>query len=363
LAVRARGAKYNHRPIDFRGEDMKAAFYIGNTTMKTGPQTVVKPTYGEAQIKVAYCGICGTDLHIYHGKLDRRVHLPQVMGHEMCGTISALGPGVEGFSVGDRVTVMPLDPCSNCPACRAGHSHICQNLKFMGIDTPGAMQTYWTVPAHTLHHLPPALLFHLAALVEPVSVACHAVRLGGVAEGEYVVVLGGGPIGTLVALVAKSKGARVLVSEINPYRLQLLQELGLEAMDPRQKDLVEYVTEQTAGAGADVTFEVSGSAAGAELMTKLPRTRGRIVVVANFVDPPKVDLYRFFWRELRLFGSRVYEHQDFEAGIQMAASGSLPLRRLITETFPLEEVQAGLRQMEGGGAVMKVLIKCGEEAA
>ena len=340
---------------------MKAAFYEGNATIRTGPQAPIEPTFGKVQIKVAYCGICGTDLHIFHGRMDHRVHLPQVMGHEMSGTISALGPGVEGFTVGDAVTAMPLDPCNDCPACRAGHSHICQNLKFMGIDTQGAMQTYWTVPTHTLHHLPSALPFQIAALVEPVSVACHSVRLGSVAEGEYVVVLGGGPIGTLVALVAKSRGARVLVSEINPYRLQILQELGLETMDSRQKGLPDFVTDQTEGAGADVVFEVTGSASGADLMTKLPRTRGRIVVVAIFADPPKVDLFRFFWRELRLYGTRVYEHQDFEAGIRLAASGSLPLDRLISQTYPLEQVQSGLEQMERGGAVMKVLIKCSNE--
>ena len=100
---------------------MKAAFYIGNATMETGPQPGVEPAPGMAQIKVAYCGICGTDLHIFHGKMDRRVHIPQIIGHEMSGTISALGSGVKGFAVGDRVTVMPLDPCNNCPACRAGH--------------------------------------------------------------------------------------------------------------------------------------------------------------------------------------------------------------------------------------------------
>jgi 2-desacetyl-2-hydroxyethyl bacteriochlorophyllide A dehydrogenase len=336
---------------------MKAAFYVGNTTMTSGPQPAIEPGIGQAQIKVAYCGICGTDLHIFHGKMDRRVHLPQIVGHEMSGTISALGPGVEGFSVGEAVTVMPLDPCNNCPACRAGHNHICQNLKFMGIDTPGAMQTYWTVPAHTLHHLPASLPFHTAAVVEPVSVACHAVRLGSVEAGKYVVVLGGGPIGTLVALVAKSNGARVLVSEINPYRLKLLREIDLEAMDPRQEDFPRHVIDQTEGAGADVVFEVTGSAASAELMTKLPRTRGRIVVVAIFADPPKVDLFRFFWRELQLRGTRVYEHQDFEAGIRLAASGSLPLERLITQTYPLEQVQMGLEQMERGGAVMKVLVE------
>ena len=340
---------------------MKAAFYLGNATMRTGPQPAIEPTFGRAQIKVAYCGICGTDVHIFHGKMDHRVHLPQIIGHEMCGTISALGPGVEGFSPGDAVTVMPLDPCNHCPACRAGHNHICQNLKFMGIEAPGAMQTYWTVPAHTLHRLPSSLPLHLGALIEPMSVACHAVRLGAVTQGEYVVVLGGGPVGTLVALVAKSQGARVLVSEINAYRLRLLRELGLEALDPRQKDFPEYVTDQTNGAGADVVFEVTASATGAELMTKLPRTRGRIVVVAIFTDPPKVDLFRFFWRELRLCGARVYEHQDFEAGIRFAASDSLPLDRLITQIYPLEQVQSGLHEMEQGGAVMKVLIRCSDE--
>jgi 2-desacetyl-2-hydroxyethyl bacteriochlorophyllide A dehydrogenase len=341
---------------------MKAAFYLGKATVRSGPQPAIEPTFGKVQIKVAYCGICGTDLHIFHGRMEHRVHPPHVLGHEMCGTISALGPGVEGFSVGDAVTVMPLDPCNHCPACRAGHNHICQNLKFMGIESAGAMQTYWTVPAHTLHHLPSTLPLHLGALIEPLSVACHSVRLGSVAEGEYVVVLGGGPIGTLVALVAKSKGARVVVSEINPYRLQIHRELGIEAVDPRQKDFPDFVIDQTQGAGADVVFEATGSAAGAELMTKLPRTRGRIVVVAIFADPPKIDLFRFFWRELRLCGARVYEHQDFEAGIQMAASGSLPLDRLVTQTYPLERVQSGLEQMDRGEAVMKILIRCGEGA-
>jgi threonine dehydrogenase-like Zn-dependent dehydrogenase len=103
---------------------MKAAFYVGNANMRSGPQPAIEPGSGQAQIKVAYCGICGTDLHIFHGKMDQRVHPPQVIGHEMCGRISALGPGVEGFRVGDAVTVMPLDPCNHCPACRAGHNHI-----------------------------------------------------------------------------------------------------------------------------------------------------------------------------------------------------------------------------------------------
>ncbi len=131
-------------------------------------------------------------------------------------------------------------------------------------------------------------------------------------------------------------------------------------INPRQTNVVEYVEEQTGGAGADVIFEVSGSAAGAELMTKLPRVRGRIVIVAIFGEQPKVDLFRFFWRELKLCGARVYEHQDFERAIQLAAGGALPFPRLITDVYSLDQLEQGLLQMERGGEVMKILVKCAE---
>jgi (R,R)-butanediol dehydrogenase / meso-butanediol dehydrogenase / diacetyl reductase len=340
---------------------MRAAFYEGHETIRIGPCKPVEPSQGTVQIKVSHCGICGTDLHLFHGEMDHRVRMPQVIGHEMSGTITVIGPEVDGFSIGDRVTVMPLDPCNHCPACRAGHSHICQNLKFLGIDAPGALQSHWTVPAHTLHHLPPALALAHGAMVEPLAVACHDVRLGEVKAGDYAVVFGSGPIGTLVALVARSQGAKVLVSEINPFRLKLAADLGFEVINPREQDLLEVVTHQTEGAGADVVFEVTGSSMGAELMTQLPRTRGRIVIVGIFSQAPKVDLFRFFWRELRLSGARVYEHEDFEKAIQMATTGSVPLNRLITETYGLDQVESGIRLLEGGGPVMKILIKCAED--
>jgi 2-desacetyl-2-hydroxyethyl bacteriochlorophyllide A dehydrogenase len=340
---------------------MKAAFYEGHETIRVGTCVPVPPAAGQVQIRVSYCGICGTDLHIFHGAMDQRVRMPQVLGHEMSGAITAVGTGVEGYAPGDRVTVRPLDPCGKCPACRAGHGHICQNLKFIGIDAPGALQALWTVPVHTLHRLPDSLSMEQAALVEPIAVACHDVRMGNVSAGEYVVVLGGGPIGLLVALVARSRGARVVLSEVNPFRVALARELGLDAVNPKDLDLVQKVNDETATAGADVVFEVSGSAAGAEMMTKLPRTRGRIVVVAIFANPPQVDLFRFFWRELKLAGARVYEAEDFEAASALAASGTLPLDRIITGTTPLEGMEPALRQMESGGEVMKILVRCSED--
>jgi len=339
---------------------MRAAYYAGREQIRIGECRPIEPQRGQVQIQVSYCGVCGTDLHIFHGKMDHRIKMPQVIGHEMSGRITAAGEGVEGFAPGDLVTVRPLDPCGACPACRAGHSHICQRLKFIGIDSPGALQALWTVPAHTLHRLPPNLSLKQAALIEPIAVACHDVRLGCVQPGEYAVVQGGGPIGVLIALVAAAEGARVLVTEVNPFRLQLAAELGLQAVDPRQTDVVKLVDEQTGGAGADVVFEVSGSGAGAELMTRLPRTRGRIVVVAIFAEPPKVDLFRFFWRELQLAGARVYQPEDFEKAIGLAAAGALPLDRLITRALPLEEAGSAFHEMERGGEVMKILIECSQ---
>jgi (R,R)-butanediol dehydrogenase/meso-butanediol dehydrogenase/diacetyl reductase len=337
---------------------MRAAFYEGQEKIRIGDCAPVAPGAGQVQIQVSHCGICGTDLHVFHGKMDHRVTFPQVIGHEMSGTITAAGAGVTGWAAGDRVTVRPLDPCGSCPACRAGHSHVCQKLKFIGIDAPGAMQGLWTVPAHTLHRLPDNLSLEQGALIEPIAVACHDVRLGAVKAGEFVVVLGGGPIGVLVASVAKNEGARVVVSEVNPFRLKLAAGLGLETVNPRETDLVGLVNSETGGAGADVVFEVSGSAGGAEMMTKLPRVRGRVVVVAVFSDPPKVDLFQFFWRELKLTGVRVYEPEDFEKAIAIAAAGRLPMDRLITNTVPLEGLGAAFRQLESGGDVMKILVSC-----
>jgi len=337
---------------------MEAAFYEGNEVIRVGECVPEAPGEGEVRIKVAYCGICGTDVHLYHGKMDHRVTFPQVLGHEMSGEVVEAGEGVEGFSTEDRVVVRPLDHCRSCPACKAGHTHICQNLKFLGIDTPGAFQAHWTVPAHTLHRLPPSVSLEHGALIEPLAVACHDVRLGKVTEGESVVVIGGGPIGILNALVAKGRGARVLVSEVNDYRRTFSADLGLDAIDPRETDLVAHVEELTDGAGADVVFEVSGSVAGAEMMTELARTRGRIVVVAIFADAPKVNLFRCFWRELQIIGVRVYEPQDYEDAISLAASGELPLGRLITDVRPLDGLKDSLDEMTRGSDAMKVLMDC-----
>jgi (R,R)-butanediol dehydrogenase / meso-butanediol dehydrogenase / diacetyl reductase len=337
---------------------MKAAYFQGNSSFSIGDCIPEPPNTGEVRIDVSHCGICGTDLHIYRGHMAERLTLPQVIGHEMSGIIAEIGAGVEGFGVGDPVVVRPLDPCGDCPACRAGHSHICQNLNFMGINSPGAFQASWTVPAKTLHKLPQNLDMKLAALIEPLAVACHDVRMGQIQSGENVVVIGGGPIGMLVSLVAQSKGAAVTLSELNPFRLNLAKELGLNPINPTELDIIGYIEEQTGGAGADAVFEVSGSKAGAEVMTEICRARGRIIVVAIFPEPEPVNLFKFFWRELRMFGTRVYEPEDYEEAIALAASGRLPLEKLVTGVQPLDELPEAFRELDTSPNHLKILIDC-----
>ncbi len=335
----------------------QAAYYEGERRIRLGESQAIAPGPGEAQLKISHCGICGTDLHIFHGAMDARVKMPLVMGHEMSATVERVGAGVDAFVAGDKVVVMPLAPCGKCPACAAGHGHICHNLNFLGIDAPGAFQSYWTVPAFTLHRMPAAMELRHGALIEPLAVACHDVRLANVQPGDQVAVLGGGPIGMLVALTARAAGADVLVSEINPYRVELARQLGLEAVNPQETDLVELVMRRTRGAGADIVFEVSGSQAGASIMTELLRTRGLAVIVAIFAQAPQIDLFRFFWRELRLQGVRVYEAQDFADAIELAASGALPLDELVTDIRPLGDLRSGFEDMERGGNVMKILLE------
>ncbi|MEU8660421.1 zinc-dependent alcohol dehydrogenase [Actinoplanes philippinensis] len=333
---------------------MRGTAYEGAGRLRTVQVDVEPPGPGELQIAVAYCGLCGTDLHIAHGDMDARVSTPLIFGHEASGTVAAVGAGVTGWAVGDPLTVMPLIWDNSCAACLAGHQHICQNLTFVGIDAAGALQQRWTVPASIAVPLPPSLDLRTAALVEPVAVALHDVRRSGLQPGDHAVVLGGGPIGVLIATVARHAGARVLVGEIDPTRRALIASLGLDVLDP-ENGLAAEVERRTAGNGADVVFEVSGAAAAARGATALARVRGTIVIVAIHAAVREIDLQRVFWRELRLLGARVYQRSDFERAITLLDEGVIPARQLISGVVALDDTAGALADLSAGRA-MKILV-------
>ncbi len=336
---------------------MLAGCYVGDRTMAVQEREPSPPGPGEVEIAVAYTGICGTDLHVLHGDMDSRVTPPAVLGHEMSGTIAAVGSGVDGWSVGDRVAVMPLRWCGECPACRAGNSHICQRLNFVGIDSPGSMQSRWTVPASLLVALPAGLSLEAAALTEPTAVAVHDVRRSGLVAGEQALVVGGGPIGLLIASVARHAGADVLVLEVSAERRAMAEELGLRSVDPTANDVGALVEDWTAGAGVAVAFEVSSSPAGLDTAVMSLAVRGRLTLVAIHGTSVPVNLHRFFWRELTLVGARVYQRPDFEEAVSLIEQGAIPTERLTSAVLPLSEVSGAFQLLESGQA-MKVLLDC-----
>ncbi|WP_342077628.1 zinc-binding dehydrogenase [Yoonia sp. SS1-5] len=338
---------------------INAAFYRGDRTFAVEKTPKTAPQPGEVPIRIAYCGICGTDMHVYHGNMDARVGHNRIVGHEMSGIVAA---DAEGFAAGQKVVVRPLDHCGDCPACNAGNQHICHNLKFLGLDTDGAMQEIWSVPAHTLHRLPDDMRMDHAALIEPVAVACHDVRLSGLRPGEDVVVIGGGPIGVLVAMVARDTGGKVVISEVNPHRLAIAQKMGFDTINPAETDLKTAIEQRTGGKGAEVVFEVSGTQPGVDAMTQVAATRGRIVMVAIHAQKPQIDLFQFFWRELQLVGVRVYEPEDYEKAIAIIAAGGVDADTFITDISPLSDIQAAFEALDSSPTAMKSLIKVGEDA-
>lgn len=339
----------------------QAAVYRGDKTFSLEQKNVQPPGPGEVQIKVAYCGICGTDLHIFLGHMDKRVGFERTIGHEMSGTISATGEGVTGLSTGQRIVVRPLDHCGDCPACNAGHEHICHNLKFIGIDSEGAFQEYWNVPAHTIHVLPEGLDLSHAALIEPLAVACHDVERAKLVKHEDVLVIGGGPIGLLVALVARQAGGNVVISEISETRLAYAAKLGFKTINPKTEDPVERVNALTGNKGADVVFEVSGSQPGVDLMTAAAATRGRIVMVAIHASKPTIDLFQFFWRELELFGARVYRPEDYDTAMRLLNEGVVDCASFITDIKPLGEIQSAFTALTQNPSAIKSMIQIAKD--
>ena len=337
---------------------MQAAEYIGNKSFRIVEGKQVKPQADEVRLDVGFVGICGTDMHIYHGVMDQRVNPPHTIGHEISGVVAELGSNVTNLKVGDRVVVRPLDYCGDCPACNAGHSHVCHNLKFMGIDSVGAFQNSWTVKARTIHKLPDNVTLEQGALIEPLSVACHDISRSRLKAGEKAVVIGGGPIGQLVALVAKSVGADVLISEVNNERRKFSARFDIETINPLEQDLQEYVSKWSDGKGADVVFEVSGVQPAVEAMTQIAAVRGRICMVAIHSQKPPVDLFQFFWRELELVGARVYEDADFEMAIDLVARGKIDLEPFITSVSELADISSAFASMDNNPTGMKALVSC-----
>lgn len=323
---------------------MLAGRYLAPNRLE--PVEIPVPTISpdEALVKITACGFCGSDIGIISG-VHARAKAPLTIGHECAGIVSEVGLNAHGIQPGEPVAVFPLITCGVCNACRTGFSHVCSKLRLYGIDAEGGMTEYLKVPASSLIKLPRDMSPEIGALIEPLAVAVHAVHRATWTEGALAVVIGAGPIGLLTALVAKAQGiGRVLVTDVLDSRLKLSREIGLETLhaDALQKTVDDLTNRE----GTELVFECAGTAATARVMTAVARPRGTIVNVSVFKKPAEVDLQALNFKELTLVGTRVYTRADFEEAIQLASR--LPLPKLVTNTFSLEQVSEAYARFAGG---------------
>ncbi|MBB3695244.1 alcohol dehydrogenase catalytic domain-containing protein [Sphingomonas sp. BK580] len=334
-------------------ETMLAARYMGPDQLR--PELLERPVvrHGEALVRIDACGFCGSDLNIVAGT-HPRARAPLTIGHELAGTVVELAKPDAHVAVGDRVTMFPLISCGRCYACTHGQSHVCRELKLFGFDRDGGMADFVRLPIASLMKLPETMSPAIGALIEPLAVAVHAVGRADLADVDVAVVLGAGPIGLLTALVASAKGiGRVVISDVSEARLELARSLGLEAIEAGAP-LLGHVMAITDQNGAGLVFECAGHPSSATEMTALARPRGVLVGVGVFKRPVSVDLQGVNFKELELVGSRVYTRDDFDEAIALASS--LPLDRIISHRFPLEDVENAFAQFRSGDAC-KVLVE------
>lgn len=335
---------------------MRAAVWLGKEKLVV--KEVQKPSAGpgEALIRVRWAGICGTDLAIYAGKFPR-ARPPLIPGHEFSGEIVQVpGENPSRLKEGDAVVVEPLLPCKTCYACRMGMYNVCENFAIMGVDAPGCFAEFAKAKATNVYLLPSYLSLELAALAEPTAVALRTVQRSGMRVGDSVVVLGGGPIGLLIAELARMGGALpIIISEISPYRANLARKLGFEVVVPSKDELEKRVRDLTRGRGADVVFDAVGVPAAASQFTSISRIGGRIAVVGIHKEPTPVDLRELCFHELTITGSRVYRYPDFEKVVDLILKDSDRLSSIITEKMELDRIERGFK-MSNEGKTMKVLI-------
>jgi (R,R)-butanediol dehydrogenase / meso-butanediol dehydrogenase / diacetyl reductase len=279
-----------------------------------------------------------------------------VVGHELVGEVVTDTTG--RYQPAQRVAAEPLLVCGVCLACRSGASHVCRSLRVQGVHADGGAAELLCTPTTRLHPLPDTLSWEAAGCTEPTSVAVHMVRRAGIQVGDTVLVLGGGPIGFLVASVAKAAGARrVLISEVSKPRLALAAQAGIETIDAAQADPISVIRDLTNGEGADVVVEAVGHPATVAQMIPACRVQGRILVGGIGGVQPPVDLANVVFKELTLIGSCVYESRDMATAVQLLASGMVDVSGLVTRTVPLEHaVTDGYERLRDSRDEMKILL-------
>lgn len=313
---------------------------------------------GQVLVKIMEIGVCGSDIHVYHGEHPFTSY-PVTQGHEVSGVIEKLGEGVQGLAVGQKVTIQPQVVCGECWPCRNGKYNLCESLKVMGFQTTGVASEYFAVDAGKVTPLPEEMSLEEGAMIEPLAVAVHAVRRAGDVRGKDICVLGAGPIGTLVAQAAKGLGAgRVMVTDVSGLRLEKAKECGADAVvNTRERDFGEAFVEFFGPDKADVIYDCAGNDITMGQAIKYARKGSTIILVAVFAKMANIDLAVLNDHELDLNTSMMYRSEDYEKAIELVGAGKVRLLPLLSKRFPFKEYLEAYRYIdENRESTMKVLI-------
>ena len=351
-----------------RGVSGRAVRWYGPKDLRMETVHLPAPGAGEVLVRVAYCGVCGSDLHeIADGPhaipVDRPHPLsgavaPLTLGHEFSGVVAATGPGVEGLPVGAPVAVEPNYRCWRCTACREGRTEVCAAFGFAGLMGDGGMAEYALVPAYMVHRLPDGFDLAVAAVLEPAAVALHAVRRSTFEAGQTAVVVGLGPVGLIVcALLREAGAARIIGLDPVPARRELARRFGVDAVLAPGADAVE---ELAGGDGAHVAFEVVGSQAAVDVALSSLRSGGEVLLL-GLVDSLVLPAFDMVNAELRITTSVGYRDCHPEL-VRLVTAGRLDLAALVSDVVALADAPAVLLDMAAGApAGIKTLVRCGED--
>ncbi len=316
------------------------------------------PGEGQVRIRVQRIGVCGSDIHVFHGK-HPFVTYPLVQGHEYAGVIESVGPGTAGIAVGDKVTATPQEVCGVCPPCRRGQYNACEELKVRGFQAPGCAQDLFVTEADKIIKLPAGFRPEQGAFVEPVAVAAHSTGQAGDLTGRNVVVSGAGTIGNFVAQACRCRGAeKVLITDISDYRLEVARSAGIDAVCNVEREPLADAAKRVFGDGGfDVGAEVAGVEESLGALVAGIGKGGTVLIIGVYGEKPTVDMSVICEHELTVKGSMMYRHEDFEQAVAWIDSSEVQTDALVSKHFAFEEYPLAYAFIdEEGDRAMKVMI-------
>ena len=332
---------------------MRAAVLYRPGDLRIEERPKPSPKTGEALVRVEVCGICRSDYHYWkHGRIGEFVvREPLILGHEASGVVEEVGEGVANLKPGDRVVIEPGVPCLRCRYCRTGRYNLCPSVRFMGTPpVDGAFVEYVAWPADFLYKMPPNMTFEEGALIEPLSVAVHAVKRARMEPGSTVAIFGAGAIGMVTLEAVKAVGAsKIFVVDVDDWKLDAALKRGADvAVNARREDPVEAVKRETGGEGVDFVFEASGAVKASYQSVKVVRRGGVVTLVGLYdTDEFQYPVLEAIIKEVDIRGVHRYANA-FQPAIELVSKGRVKVSDLVTHKLPLEKLEEGFRIMDEG---------------